>query len=107
MSLTSEAGAEAVVDCKLFMRQITTGPSVGIAVGVGGSTPQLFNVFNPLVVLLCLSWGGVRNNPHGSQLQTLICHHIPQVIEPCHCCQAYIPYSVIIQLQYVNIISVL
>ena len=55
----------------------------------GGYPPV--NVFNLLVVLLCLSWG-VRNSPHRSQLQTLICHHIPQVIEPCHCCQAYVPY---------------
>ena len=57
--------------------------------GLGVQPPV--NVFNPLVVLLCLSWA-VRNNPHRSQLQTLICHHIPQVIEHCHCCQAYVPF---------------
>ena len=61
--------------------------SVGIA--GGGFNPPV-NVFNPPHIL-CLSWG-VRNNPHRSQLQTLICHHIPQVIKPCHCCQAYVPY---------------
>jgi len=65
---------------------------VGIAGGLGGGFNPPVNVFNPLVVLFCLSWGGVRNSPHGSQLQTLICHHIPQVIEPCRCCQAYVPY---------------
>ena len=59
--------------------------------GVGGFNPQLMSS-TPLVVLLYLSWGGVRNNPHRSQLQTLICHHIPQVIEHCHCCQAYVPF---------------
>jgi len=58
--------------------------------GAGGFNPQLMSS-TPLVELFCLSWG-VRNNPHRSQLQTLICHHIPQVIEPCHCCQAYVPY---------------
>ena len=78
---------------------------MGIAGGWGSIPPV--NVFNPpscasLPVL------GVRNNPHRSQLQTLICHHIPQVIEPCHCCHAYVPYSVIIQLQYhISIIKLL
>ena len=84
--------------------------SVGIA-GRGwgaGSTSQLMSA-TPLVVLLCLSWGSETSPPPRSQLQTLICHHIPQVIEPCHCCQAYVPYpqsysycvcTVIIQLQY-------
>ena len=69
------------------------GTVLELLVGWGFNPPV--NVFNPpphLVVLLCLSWR-VRNNPHRSQLQTLICHHIPQVIEPCHCCQAYVPYS--------------
>jgi len=68
--------------------------------GVGawglGNSPQLMSSTPPPVVLLCLSWG-VRNNTHRSQLQTLIWHHIPQVIEPCHCCQAY---GVIMKLQY-------
>ena len=58
----------------------------------GGGVQPPVNAFNPpIVVLLYLSWG-IRNNPHRSQLQTLICHHIPQVIEPCHCCQADVPY---------------
>jgi len=57
--------------------------------GGGRSTPV--NVFNP-PSCASLHVLGVRNNPHRSQLQTLMCPHIPQVIEPCHCCQAYVHY---------------
>jgi len=44
----------------------TTECQCGNCRGVGGFNPPQVNVFNPLplVVLLCLSWGGVRNNPH-------------------------------------------
>jgi len=59
--------------------------------GRGGGFNPPVTVFNPLSCA-SLPLMGVRNNPHRSQLQTLICHHISQVIEPCHCCQAYVPY---------------
>ena len=85
--------------------------SVGIAGGLGVQPPV--NVFNPpSCASLPVLGGGVRNNPHRSQLQTLICHHFPQVIEPCHCCQAYVPYPqsysyCVLLLSSCNIISVL
>jgi len=55
------------------------------------STPPV-NVFNPPSCTSLPVLGQGRNNPIRSQVQTLICHHIPQVIEPCHYCQAYVPY---------------
>ena len=64
--------------------------SVGVPGRGGFNLPVI--VFNPPS---CASFPvlGVRNTPPPrSQLQTLIRHHIPQVIEPCHCCQPYVPY---------------